>query len=124
MELYTHFTSPIRRYADILVHRLLAASLGLAVLPQLLQSKPSIADQCEQINLKHRMAQWAGRASADLHTFLYFSGKGKTPAEAIITRIRRSGMQAVIPRYGIEGVLAMPEESWDVDEEEQRICSR
>lgn len=124
MERYTHFTSPIRRYADVLAHRLLAASLGLIPLPEQLQSKATISEQCDKINVKHRMSQFASRASADLHTFMFFNKKGQQSAEAVVTRVRRSGMQVNVPRYGIEGVVAMSEEEWEVREEEQCILSK
>lgn len=122
MDLYTHFTSPIRRYADVLVHRLLSASLGICgALPDQLQSKERVKGQCDVINLKHRMAQWAGRASSDLHTFFYFQKKGAQVADAVVLRVRkRGGLQVVIPRFGIEGLVPM-DEAWAVDEEKQEV---
>ncbi|KAK2197440.1 bifunctional Ribonuclease II-R/Nucleic acid-binding [Babesia duncani] len=72
-DLYTHFTSPIRRYADILVHRLLSAAIGIDSLPMDLQYK--LTEQCEMLNKRHRNAHWCSRHSVKLFAHLYFKCK-------------------------------------------------
>ena len=105
---YTHFTSPIRRYADVLVHRLLSACLGFSSLPMSLQNSKRMNQMCEVINLRHRCAQFASRASTVLHTVLLFRNKTlREPAR--ILRIMGNGLVVLVPKYGVEGVVHIDE---------------
>jgi exosome complex exonuclease DIS3/RRP44 len=95
--IYTHFTSPIRRYADVIVHRLLSASLGLISIDDVLISSvgkrvamdntnsfmKEIAETC---NSRHLAGQQAGRASTELHTLKFFKDR-TTIAEARVFQI-------------------------------------
>eukprot|EP00884_Botryococcus_braunii_P014654 jgi/Botrbrau1/2318/Bobra.39_1s0007.1 len=104
-ELYTHFTSPIRRYADVMVHRLLAASLGLDPLPEEAQDRLALKDLTDNLNVRHRNAQLASRASTELHTLIFFHSKSVV-ADARVTKIRSKGLVVFVPKFGIEGPIS------------------
>jgi exosome complex exonuclease DIS3/RRP44 len=119
--IYTHFTSPIRRYADLEAHRQLAAAIEYEQLDPSLQSKAKLEGVCKNINVRHRNAQNAGRASIEYYVGQALKGKD-LQEDGFIMKIFSNGFVVFVPRFGIESLirlrdLATPEPEADFDAE-------
>lgn len=101
---YTHFTSPIRRYADIIVHRLLASTIGVIPLPVTLADRGKQQDLCSHMNRRHKAAQHVQRASVSMHTLLYFKDR-PCIATAYVSSVKSNYFTVIVPRFGIEGTI-------------------
>ncbi|XP_013857040.1 exosome complex exonuclease RRP44 [Austrofundulus limnaeus] len=103
--IYTHFTSPIRRYADIIVHRLLAVAIEADNTYPDLMDKHKQSALCNNLNYRHKMSQYAQRASVAFHTQLFFKTRGILNEEGFVLFVRKNAIIVLIPKFGLEGTV-------------------
>jgi len=120
-EYYTHFTSPIRRYPDMMVHRLLTRYLdgGRSVSTQLYESK------CDHSSEMEQLAASAERASIKYKQVEYMSDKLGQVFDAVISGITEWGLYAEINENKCEGMIPIRDLDDDFYEfDEKNYCLR
>ena len=100
---YTHFTSPIRRYPDVMVHRLLQDYLEKKKSPP----KTTIEEACKHASQREQLATRAERDSIKYMQMVFMEDKVGQEFEGVISGVTDRGMYVEIIENKCEGMIRM-----------------
>lgn len=102
---YAHFTSPIRRYADLIVHRALVGSLELgegAITPE---QEATLEPIAAEISTTERRAMAAERETVDRLVAHHLAGRIGEAFDGRVSGVTKSGLFISLPQFGADGFI-------------------
>jgi ribonuclease R len=124
---YVHFTSPIRRYADLLVHRALIRGLELGSDGLTDAELPTLAACAAAISASERRAATAEREAVDRVLAVFMADHIGSVFPARISHVTRFGLFVTLEQSGASGfvpVTSLGDDYWQFDAATQTLAGR
>ena len=127
LDRYAHFTSPIRRYADLLVHRSLirAFDLGPGGLSE--EEAVSLEERSDHISQTERSSAEAERNSVDRFTAKWMESRIGDEFKGRINGVTRFGLFVTLDENGADGLVpirTLPQDYYIHDEKQHALTGR
>ena len=121
---YAHFTSPIRRYSDLLVHRALIRGGGFGDDGLHDEEADNLAATSEHISTTERRAMVAERDANDRYMAAFMAEHTGAEFEARVNGVTRAGLFLTLVQTGADGLLPMRylhDDYYQVDEAQKAL---
>ncbi len=124
---YCHFTSPIRRYADLVVHRALVEVIEKPKVQAFPYTLPQLKAIAEHISITERVAASAERETTERYVAAYLKDKIGESFMARINGVTEFAMFVTIEENGADGIIPLRllgDDYYIYDQKKQRVVGR